>query len=89
MPNTCHICGKSAYHDRAGYGFIVNDCDKCEQPVCENCCECDYDLQGDPGRFVNMQWICAGGCKPETFPLLAPPLRSLSEVDQERINDAV
>jgi hypothetical protein len=56
--DACHICGKSAWNDRAGYGFIVQDCRKCELPTCENCVESDYDCVDDPPHFVCVQWDC-------------------------------
>lgn len=61
----CHVCGKIAWQDRAGYGFLVEPCRKCERPICENCCESDYDLQGDPGAYVCTQWECTGAARIE------------------------
>ncbi len=57
----CYLCGREE-----GHGCAVNECARCEKPVCSECAEVDYDFVGDPGRYVNTQWICdslAGGCK--------------------------
>lgn len=62
-PDKCHVCGKTSFHDRAGYGFQVRECMRCQKNVCESHAETDYDLQGDPGSYVCTQWVCEGGCK--------------------------
>jgi hypothetical protein len=54
----CLFCGEESYSDRAGYGFQVNECKTCEDPVCENCAETDYDCVGDPPHYVCTQWEC-------------------------------
>ena len=55
--DTCCFCGKKAYMNRVE-GFQVSPCQECEKPVCENCVECDYDMQGDPPAYVCCQWDC-------------------------------
>ncbi len=60
----CYLCGR----EESGFNWThVQGCDKCERPVCDECAEVDYDFVGDPGRYVNTQWICDslkyGGCK--------------------------
>lgn len=62
---TCHLCGKKEFATPVD-GFQVQDCDRCELPVCEECCESDYDLVGDPGAYHCTQWICSGGCEGAT-----------------------
>lgn len=60
----CYLCGREEWTDRAGYGFIVRDCDECERPVCEECAETDADCDQD--GYFQTQWICdslKGGCK--------------------------
>lgn len=61
----CYLCHK---YERHAYGdsFAVNQCDRCEEYVCQNCAEVDYDMVGDPPHYVNTQWICdslKGGCR--------------------------
>lgn len=63
-PDHCYLCGKEA--GRGPDGLMVRECGNCGREVCERCCECDYDMQGDPPRLVLTQWICdslKGGCK--------------------------
>ncbi len=58
----CYLCGR----EEETFVLVVNECDRCERPVCDECAEVDYDFVGDPGRYVNCQWICdslKGGCK--------------------------
>lgn len=52
----CYICGKKEWADPAGYGFQVNPCDKCQQPICENCVTDDYDYRD--GSYRCIQWVC-------------------------------
>jgi hypothetical protein len=52
----CKYCNKESWQDRAGYAFVVRECRKCEEPVCENCAELDYDCDED--GFFNTQWDC-------------------------------
>lgn len=59
--DTCYLCGKKPWSDRAGYGFSIHQCDRCDEDVCENCADMDADCDQD-GFFIT-QWICAGGCK--------------------------
>jgi hypothetical protein len=61
--DTCYLCGFAASFN---IDCQVQECDRCERPVCSECAEVDYDFVGDPGRYVNCQWICdslKGGCK--------------------------
>lgn len=60
----CHLCGKKEYATPVD-GFQVQECDRCGRPVCENDAESDYDMVGDPLRFVNTQWVCAGEARTE------------------------
>lgn len=62
MAATCWICGKHEWHDSSGNALAVQECSRCEKPVCENCAETDFDLVGDPGRYVCTQWICSDNC---------------------------
>lgn len=57
--DTCYICGQS---DGSGLSFVVKPCDECERPVCQNCSERDYDMQGDPPQYVCCQWQCEPAC---------------------------
>jgi hypothetical protein len=75
MRAICYVCGKKAWHDRAGYGFLVSECDRCEREVCEVCAESDYGCVGDPLQFVCTQWICSGGCKSTDLVLYDPRFR--------------
>lgn len=58
----CIHCGREEYHDVSGFSIQVSECRKCDRPVCDKCCECDYDLVGDPPHYVCTQWQCEGGC---------------------------
>lgn len=66
----CHLCGKKEFSTPVD-GFQVEECDKCERPICQECCESDYDLQGDPGTFVCTQWVCKGEAWSECLRLTA------------------
>lgn len=65
--DSCHICGQTSWHDRAGYGFQVQECSRCLKMVCESHAETDYDLQDDPPRYVCTQWVCGAGCEEENY----------------------
>lgn len=56
----CFICGKSEWRDRAGYGFIVRECDRCQREICEDCAEIDADGSSDGYRLT--QWECPNQC---------------------------
>jgi hypothetical protein len=56
--DACHICGRSEHADIGGGSLTVHDCRECELPTCDDCVECDYDVQGDPPHFVCTQWDC-------------------------------
>jgi hypothetical protein len=59
MNSVCYICHRPENYDGwVGLGRIVRDCDHCGNPVCSECSECDYDMVGDPPRYVNTQWTC-------------------------------
>ena len=59
----CYRCHRKEYQDRAGYGFLVNECRKCERPLCECCAEVDYDYRGEEDGYVCTQWQCSGQCE--------------------------
>lgn len=59
----CSLCERE---ENGWSGRMVQDCDKCEQTICGDCAEVDYDCVGDPPRYINTQWICdslKGGCR--------------------------
>lgn len=60
IATACYLCGKKAFNTPVE-GFQVRDCDRCEQPVCEDCAEVDCGGEGE-----GVQWICdsfKGGCR--------------------------
>lgn len=59
MEDVCFICHAKAWSDPSGDSLQVNPCDRCEQYVCGNHAEVDYDLQDDPPRYVQTQWVCS------------------------------
>jgi hypothetical protein len=54
--STCYLCHRN--EGRGPDGLQINQCDRCDQDVCANCAEVDYDMVGDPPHYVNTQWIC-------------------------------
>ena len=42
---TCYLCAKPEHHAYAD-NFDVRECQRCDQPVCQNCAEMDADCVG-------------------------------------------
>ena len=77
----CYICGKP---EVSGYR-VIQECQDCELPVCEYHAEHDYDVVGDPPRFVCCQWVCDPCIRPQAFigPVTAlAPIRYCMECKQ-------
>jgi hypothetical protein len=58
--DACYVCGRKAFATPVD-GFVVSDCDKCGQPICQECAEVDYDSSSEGYRCT--QWQCEAGCK--------------------------
>lgn len=65
MSDKCFRCGKEEFHDVSGISLLVIQCDRCDELVCGNCADSDYDLQDDPPRYVRTQWVCKAACSDE------------------------